>query len=89
MQHCEQLIRDLQAKNLEMQQKLAVAIQVDQTKNDTIEQFQEVLATASAKIEHLIAEKQSWEVEIAKLKSQLSVETDRANKVSCVSQIKL
>ncbi|XP_050294210.1 rho-associated protein kinase 1 isoform X3 [Anthonomus grandis grandis] len=78
-QHCEQLIQELQNRNLELQQKLVVAVKVDETKNDTIRQFKETLDNISDKFEKLNEEKASWDREVARLKSQFSVELESAN----------
>ncbi|XP_030759827.1 putative leucine-rich repeat-containing protein DDB_G0290503 isoform X2 [Sitophilus oryzae] len=78
-QHCEQLISELQNKNLELQEKLAVAIQVDESKNNTIQQFQEALEKVSTRMEKLNEEKNSWDKEIMKMKNHHSIEIDSAN----------
>ncbi|XP_076258236.1 uncharacterized protein LOC143195172 isoform X1 [Rhynchophorus ferrugineus] len=78
-QHCEQLISDLQNKNLELQQKLAVAIQVDEAKNNTIQQFQEALEKVSFRMEKLNEEKGIWDKELTQLKNKHSIEIESAN----------
>ncbi|XP_066262440.1 putative leucine-rich repeat-containing protein DDB_G0290503 isoform X2 [Euwallacea similis] len=78
-QHCEHLIQELQSKNLELQQKLAVAIQVDQTKNQSIEQLGATLEITSLKLKKLNEEKTLWEIEVGRMQNQFSVEIESAN----------
>ncbi|XP_066146907.1 uncharacterized protein [Euwallacea fornicatus] len=78
-QHCEHLIQELQSKNLELQQKLAVAIQVDQTKNQSIEQLGGTLEITALKLKKLNEEKALWEIEVGRLQNQFSVEIESAN----------
>ncbi|XP_060526547.1 CAP-Gly domain-containing linker protein 1 isoform X2 [Cylas formicarius] len=75
-QHCEQLINELQTRNLELQQKLAVAMMVDDSKNETIRQFKGALEKVTLTIEKLNEEKMSWTQEMAKLKKQSSLELE-------------
>lgn len=70
LQHCEDLIHDLQNKNLELQQKLAVAIKVDSSKNITITQFQDSLQKLLNKLQVLQKEKREWENERSRLKTR-------------------
>ncbi|XP_018580065.1 synaptonemal complex protein 1 isoform X2 [Anoplophora glabripennis] len=75
-QHCEGLIQDLQNRNLELQQKLSVAVKVDESKNKTIQQFQEALQKLISRLEKVNKEKQDWEQEVATLKSSHSSEME-------------
>ncbi|CAH1119258.1 unnamed protein product [Phaedon cochleariae] len=76
--HCEDLIQDLQNRNLELQQKLTVAVNVDETKNKTIQQFQEALEKIVMRLEKLNKEKHDHENEMSKLKRKHSQEMENA-----------
>ncbi|KAH1005584.1 hypothetical protein HUJ04_006534 [Dendroctonus ponderosae] len=78
-QHCEQLIQELQYKNLVFQQKLAVAVKVDETKNNTIQQFRDALNSLSSKLEKLNEEKASWDRDVARLKNDHSMAMESAS----------
>lgn len=82
LQHCEQLIQELQYKNLVFQQKLAVAVKVDETKNNTIQQFRDALNSLSSKLEKLNEEKASWDRDVARLKNDHSMAMESASQVS-------
>ncbi|XP_056634825.1 repetitive organellar protein [Diorhabda sublineata] len=69
-QHCEEIIQDLQTKNLELQQNMSVAVKVDEAKNVTIKKYQEALEKLIFRIEKLGKEKLDQEFEITKLKSK-------------------
>ncbi|XP_019763260.2 centrobin isoform X2 [Dendroctonus ponderosae] len=78
-QHCEQLIQELQYTNLVFQQKLAVAVKVDETKNNTIQQFRDALNSLSSKLEKLNEEKASWDRDVARLKNDHSMAMESAS----------
>ncbi|KAJ8937465.1 hypothetical protein NQ314_011854 [Rhamnusium bicolor] len=78
-QHCEELIQELQNRNLELQQKLSVAVKVDDSKNLTIRQFQEALEKIITRMEKLNSEKQGWEQEMSKLKTRHSSELEEVS----------
>ncbi|CAH1961603.1 unnamed protein product [Acanthoscelides obtectus] len=69
-QHCEDLILKLQNQNLELQQKLSVAVNVDETKNIALQQFQETLEKVILRLDKVYKEKQGWEDEVENLKSK-------------------
>ncbi|CAH1134996.1 unnamed protein product [Ceutorhynchus assimilis] len=78
-QHCEQLIHELQSKNLEMQEKLSVAVKVDDSKNKALQEFKDSLDAVSLHMEKLIEEKSMWERELVRQKNQHSIEIESAN----------
>nr|CAH7739211.1 unnamed protein product [Callosobruchus chinensis] len=69
-QHCEDMIQKLQNRNLELQQKLSVAVNVDETKNIALQQFQETLEKVMLRLDKLYKEKQRLEGEVENLKSK-------------------
>ncbi|KAL1506109.1 hypothetical protein ABEB36_005535 [Hypothenemus hampei] len=77
-QHCEQLIKELQIRNLELQEKIAVALKVDESKNQTLEQFREAVDSVSFKLKKLNEEKALWDHELSRLKNQYTVELESA-----------
>lgn len=82
-QHCEEIIQDLQTRNLELQQNMSVAVKVDEAKNITIKKYQEALEKLIFRIEKLGKEKLDIEFEINKLKNQQNVEKENsAQKIS-------
>ncbi|KAJ8920372.1 hypothetical protein NQ315_005237 [Exocentrus adspersus] len=78
-QHCEELIQELQNRNLELQQKLTVAVRVDDSKNKTIQQFQEALEKVIHRLEKVNKEKQDWEQEVLVLKNKHVAEMEEAS----------
>ncbi|KAJ8977174.1 hypothetical protein NQ317_003114, partial [Molorchus minor] len=77
--HCEELIHELQNRTLELQQKLSVAVKVDDVKNNTIRQFQEALETIVGKLEGLNKEKQEWDQKIRKIEEKHAQELEEAS----------
>ncbi|GJQ83172.1 hypothetical protein Trydic_g18199 [Trypoxylus dichotomus] len=69
-QHCEQLIQHLQSKTLELQEKLAVAIQVDEAKDDAILKFHSAWEQVAQRLQALTLDRNSLEVEIANMHAQ-------------------
>lgn len=65
-----------------MQQKLSVAVTVDDSKNAAIQQFQEALEKIMARMEKLNKEKQVWESEVTQLKDKHAAEMQAAQEVS-------
>lgn len=80
-QHCENLIQELQTRNLEMQQKLSVAVKVDDAKNKTIQQFQDTMEKLIVRLEKLNKEKVDYEFEINKLQNRHIDEKEEADQV--------
>lgn len=78
-QHCENLIQELQTRNLEMQQKLSVAVKVDDAKNKTIQQFQDTMEKLIVRLEKLNKEKVDYEFEINKLQNRHIDEKEEAD----------
>ncbi|KAG5895372.1 hypothetical protein JTB14_029596 [Gonioctena quinquepunctata] len=77
-QHCEDLIQELQNRNLELQEKLSVAITVDKSKNKAIHQFQDALEKILIKFEKLDKEKREHDNEVSKLKKKHAIEMEDA-----------
>nr|XP_023019518.1 myosin-4 isoform X1 [Leptinotarsa decemlineata] len=77
-QHCEDMIQKLQNRNLELQEKLSVAIKVDDSKNKAIHQFQDALEKILMKLERIDKEKREYENEISKLKKKHLNEMENA-----------
>lgn len=72
--HCEDLIQDLQNRNLELQQKLTVAIKVDESKNEAIGKFQDTLQKLMSKMQTLHKERREWENDKSRMKTRHSNE---------------
>lgn len=85
-QHCENLIQELQTRNLEMQQKLSVAVKVDDAKNKTIQQFQDTMEKLIVRLEKLNKEKVDYEFEINKLQNRHIDEKEEADQVCCLKK---
>nr|CAI5828873.1 unnamed protein product [Callosobruchus analis] len=82
-QHCEDMIHKLQNRNLELQQKLSVAVNVDETKNIALQQFQETLEKVMLRLDRLYKEKQNLQGEVDNLKSKHATQLeDLSKKVS-------
>ncbi|VEN64702.1 unnamed protein product [Callosobruchus maculatus] len=82
-QHCEDMIQKLQNRNLELQQKLSVAVNVDETKNIALQQFQETLEKVMLRLDKLYKEKHNMEAEVENLKSKHAAQLeDLSKKVS-------
>ncbi|KAK5649297.1 hypothetical protein RI129_000326 [Pyrocoelia pectoralis] len=81
-QHCEELIQNLQLKTLELQERLAVAIQVDKAKDEAISQLHKSWEESSSKIDNLCGKNSSLEQLVTDLRNKLSQEsTEAAQKV--------
>lgn len=59
-QHCELLIQSLQTKTLELQERLAVALEVDEAKDEAIVKFHEAWENVANRLE--VAEKEKSEL---------------------------
>ncbi|KAI4459247.1 centrobin [Holotrichia oblita] len=68
-QHCEQLIQHLQSKTLELQEKLAVAMQVDEAKDDAILKFHSSWELVAQRLQVLTQDRNSLEQEIANMQA--------------------
>lgn len=77
------MIQDLQNGNLELQQKLSVAVKVDETKNKSIGQFQNTLQQLLTKTQLLQKEKKEWDNEKSRLKIRHSNEIKESIEVTC------
>lgn len=66
-QHCEQIIHELQSRALELQERLAVAVQVDQAKDKAIIKFHEAWEHIAERMESLNREKDSLESDLKEL----------------------
>uniref|UniRef100_A0A1Y1LAT1 Centrobin n=1 Tax=Photinus pyralis TaxID=7054 RepID=A0A1Y1LAT1_PHOPY len=81
-QHCEERIQNLQLKTLELQERLAVAIQVDKAKDEAISQLHKSWEESSSKIDNLCEKNASLEQLVTDLRNKLSQEsTEAAQKV--------
>ncbi|CAH1164824.1 unnamed protein product [Phyllotreta striolata] len=78
-QHCENIIQELQTRNLEMQQKVSVAVKVDDSKNKTIQQLQDTVEKLLNRFEKLNREKIDREFDVEKLKKRLMDEKEETN----------
>ncbi|XP_028132505.1 myosin-13 isoform X2 [Diabrotica virgifera virgifera] len=78
-QHCEDLIQELQVKNLELQQKMSVAVKVDDAKNTTIQKYQDALDKLVSKLEKCNKDRVELEFEINKLKNERIDEKEDAD----------
>lgn len=74
MQHCEQLIQELQKKLLEKEEKLAVAIRVDDEKNSFISQFQVSWIKMKHKCQQLEIERENLQEKQKDLSDKLRLE---------------
>ncbi|XP_044761788.1 synaptonemal complex protein 1-like isoform X2 [Coccinella septempunctata] len=68
--HCEELIQQLQNKILEQQEKLAVAIQVDEAKDNAILKFHDAWEKASVKFKMVVRERDQLEKDVERLAIQ-------------------
>ncbi|KAK9882211.1 hypothetical protein WA026_019724 [Henosepilachna vigintioctopunctata] len=68
--HCEELIQQLQNKILEQQEKLAVAIQVDEAKDTAIIRFHDAWEKVNMKFKLVVKERDQLENDIQKLVAQ-------------------
>ncbi|RZC34570.1 SMC N, IncA, CALCOCO1 and/or DUF3584 domain containing protein [Asbolus verrucosus] len=71
-QHCEQAIQELQNRILELQERVAVAIQVDEAKDKAILRFHDSWEKAGSKLQEIEKEKEKLEEEVDKLKKKLN-----------------
>lgn len=76
------MIQDLQNRNLELQQKLSVAVKVDDSKNNAISQFQATLHKLVSRVQVLQKEKREWENEKSRLKTRHSNEIKESIEVT-------
>ncbi|XP_049821127.1 repetitive organellar protein isoform X2 [Aethina tumida] len=77
-QHCEMLIGDLQQRNLEMQQKIAVAIKVDQAKDSVVNQLRGLLENIHNKLEKSCKDKVELERELDNIKQKYENDLEEA-----------
>ncbi|CAH0553285.1 unnamed protein product [Brassicogethes aeneus] len=80
-QHCEMLITELHQRNLELQQKMTVALKVDQAKDNALSQLKEILNQVSIKLDNSMKDKVELEKEMQaiKLQSEAKIEEARQN----------
>lgn len=64
------MIQHLQSRTLELQEKLAVAMQVDETKDDAILKFHSSWEQVAGRLEILTKDRNELEREIADMQSQ-------------------
>ncbi|KAF2900663.1 hypothetical protein ILUMI_05526 [Ignelater luminosus] len=79
-QHCEQLIHELQTRTLELQERIAVAVQVDQAKDDAILRVHKSWEEAASTIDNLNKEKVQLEQQIEEIKARTAFELSEAAK---------
>lgn len=82
MQHCERLIRELQTKVLDLQEKVAVAVEVDKTKDEAIAKFHEAWEQVALRLQTLNTEKGLLENEIKVFQQRSKNDLAEATKVS-------
>ncbi|KAF5292738.1 hypothetical protein FQA39_LY13897 [Lamprigera yunnana] len=78
-QHCEQLIQKLQAKKLELTERLAIAIEVDKAKDEAITQIHKSWEEAASNIDDLFKKNSNLEQIVLDLRNKLSQESSEAN----------
>lgn len=81
-QHCEKLIHNLQSKILELQEKLAVAIEVDKSKDDAILRFHDAWEKVALRLQSLNKEKNNLEEDIREFQTKSAFDLAEAAKVS-------
>ncbi|EFA00864.1 centrobin isoform X2 [Tribolium castaneum] len=75
-QHCEQAIQELQNRVLELQERVAVAIQVDEAKDKAILRFRESWEKAGIRLQDIEKQKEKLEEEVDKLRRKLNEDSD-------------
>lgn len=80
-QHCEKLIQELQMKILEMQQRLAVAYQVDSAKDEAILRFHEAWEKVAHRWQSLEAERNTLSKKLYTVEEKANVEVINATQV--------
>lgn len=75
------LIGDLQQRNLEMQQKIAVAIKVDQAKDSVVNQLRGLLENIHNKLEKSCKDKVELERELDNIKQKYENDLEEARQV--------
>lgn len=81
-QHCEKIIQDLQLKYLEMQQRLAVAVQVDCAKDAAILRFHEAWEKVADRWQALETERNQLAQKLSTVKGKSDTDIAEAKKVS-------
>ncbi|XP_065169729.1 filamin A-interacting protein 1-like isoform X2 [Atheta coriaria] len=66
-QHCEDLIQDLQTRSLELQERLAVAVQVDKAKDNALSKFHDSWEKVTSRLRTLMLENRTLEEKIQEL----------------------
>ncbi|CAH0553289.1 unnamed protein product [Brassicogethes aeneus] len=77
-QHCEMLITELHQRNLELQQKMTVALKVDQAKDNALSQLKEILNQVSIKLDNSMKDKVELEKEMQAIKLQSEAKIEEA-----------
>lgn len=75
------MIHELQTRTLEFQERIAVAVQVDQAKDDAILRVHKSWEEAAATIDNLSKERIQLEQQIEEIKARTSFELSEATKV--------
>lgn len=81
------MIQKLQNSNLELQERLAVALKVDEAKDNAIVKFHDTWERMVGKVRGLSEAKTELEVQLSRLQSGNSKELDEANQVLCYHHI--
>lgn len=74
------MIQDLQSRALELQERLAVAVQVDQAKNEAILRFHKSCETAVLKLDSISKEKLAADNKVADIQAKYEQELEEAKK---------
>lgn len=83
------MIRQLQARTLELQERLAVALDVDQAKDEAIKRFHNTLENVAVKLQTLNNEKTRIEREMDKISEQNKRDLEEATYVCFLNHINL
>lgn len=75
------MIRQLQSRTLELQERLAVALEVDQAKDEAINRFHSTLDSVAIKLQTLNTEKIRIEHEMDKITEQNRRDLEEATRV--------
>lgn len=81
VQHCEQLIQNLRMSTLELQERLAVALEVDGAKDEAIIKFHEAWENAVSELQNTQKEKTDLKAEIQSLNAKMRQITQEAAEV--------
>lgn len=84
-QHCEHLIQNLQTRTLELQEKLAVALDVDEAKDEAIVKFHEAWENVGERLKSSNQENVVLRTEIEAIRAKNQREIHEANMVGLIN----